>query len=235
MRDRSPSGQRAVTEPRLMKEAAGTAGGYERVVCGAWAGERDDGGCGDDQQNQQQRDLTMSRDAGKRRRHVDLLGLGHTSFPARRNGEKHPRARPTYPYEMSGSQEVMPGTLATPRHSPHCRFARRAATSVCERRRPAESSNAASGSLGGPTPNASLCLPVVETGSPRHPRASKNVKRTLEVVLTIVWLGGMTFLLEVLHTGLLGPIVLLVVVVVVETAFTVWNDGHLPGASAAAE
>jgi len=113
-----------VTEPRLMKEAAGTAGGYERVVCGAWAGERDDGGCGDDQQNQQQRDLTMSRDAGKRRRHVDLLGLGHTSFPARRNGEKHPRARPTYPYEMSGSQEVMPGTLATPRHSPHCRTAR---------------------------------------------------------------------------------------------------------------
>lgn len=70
----------------------------------------------------------------------------------------------------------------------------------------------------------------METAAPRHPRVSKRVQRALEGALTIVWLGGTIVLLEVLHTGLWGPIVLLAVVVAVETAFVAWNDGHLPGA-----
>jgi hypothetical protein len=53
--------------------------------------------------------------------------------------------------------------------------------------------------------------------------------------MTVVWLAGAAFLLEVLETGLWGPIVLLLVVVAIETAFIVWNDGHWPGAKAAAE
>jgi hypothetical protein len=55
------------------------------------------------------------------------------------------------------------------------------------------------------------------------------------VVLTVIWLGGTSFLLGVMHTGLSGPIVLLVVVVLVEVAFVAWNEGHLPGAKKAAE
>jgi hypothetical protein len=69
----------------------------------------------------------------------------------------------------------------------------------------------------------------METASPKHPRVSKNVRHGLEVVLTVIWLGGTSFLVEVMHTGLWGPIVLLVVVVLVEVAFVVWNEGHLPG------
>ena len=53
--------------------------------------------------------------------------------------------------------------------------------------------------------------------------------------MTVIWLGGTNFLLEVMHTGWWGPIVLLVVVVLVEVAFVVWNEGHLPGARKATE
>jgi hypothetical protein len=64
---------------------------------------------------------------------------------------------------------------------------------------------------------------------------SKKVQRGVEVVLTVIWLGGTSFLLEVMHTGWWGPIVLLVVVVLVEVAFVAWNEGHLPGAKKATE
>jgi hypothetical protein len=64
---------------------------------------------------------------------------------------------------------------------------------------------------------------------------SKKVQHGLEVALTIIWLGGTIFLLEVLDTGWLGPIILLIVVVLVEVAFVVWNEGHLPGAKKASE
>ena len=75
----------------------------------------------------------------------------------------------------------------------------------------------------------------METASPKYPRVSKNVLHGLEVVLTVIWLGGTSFLLEVMHTGWWGPIVLLVVVVLVEVAFVVRNEGHLPGAKKATE
>ena len=75
----------------------------------------------------------------------------------------------------------------------------------------------------------------METASPKHPRVSKKVQRGVEVVLTVIWLGGTSFLLEVMHTGWWGPIILLVVVVLLDVAFEVWNDGHLPGAKKAAE
>ena len=74
----------------------------------------------------------------------------------------------------------------------------------------------------------------METASPKYPRVSKNVQRGVEVVLTVIWLGGTSFLLEVTHTGWWGPIVLLVVVVLLDVAFEVWNKG-LPGAKKAAE
>jgi hypothetical protein len=69
----------------------------------------------------------------------------------------------------------------------------------------------------------------MENASPKHPRVSKNVQRGVEVVLTVIWLGGTSFLLEVVHTGWWGPVVLLVLVVLLEVAFVVWNEGHLPG------
>ena len=69
----------------------------------------------------------------------------------------------------------------------------------------------------------------MESASPKHPRVSKKVQRRLEVVLTVLWLGGTTVLLEVMHTGWLGPLILLVVVVLIDVAFAVWNDGW-PGA-----
>ena len=75
----------------------------------------------------------------------------------------------------------------------------------------------------------------METASPKHPRVSKKVQRGVEVVLTVIWLGGTSFLLEVRHTGWWGPIVLLVVVVLVEVAFVVWNEGHLPRTRKATE
>jgi hypothetical protein len=37
------------------------------------------------------------------------------------------------------------------------------------------------------------------------------------------------------HTGWWGPVVLLVLVVVLEVVFVVWNEGHLPGAKKATE
>ena len=39
------------------------------------------------------------------------------------------------------------------------------------------------------------------TASPKHPRVSKKVQRVLEAVLTVIWLGGTSFLLEVLTPG----------------------------------
>ena len=75
----------------------------------------------------------------------------------------------------------------------------------------------------------------METASPKHPRVSKNVQRGVEVVLTVIWLGGTSFLLEVRHTGWWGPIVLFVVLVLLEVAFVAWNEGHLPGARKATE
>ena len=74
----------------------------------------------------------------------------------------------------------------------------------------------------------------METASPKYPRVSKKVQRGVEVVLTVIWLGGTSFLLEVRHTGWWGPIVLLVVVVLLDVAFEVWNKG-LPGAKKATE
>lgn len=51
----------------------------------------------------------------------------------------------------------------------------------------------------------------------------------LELVLTGIWLGGTAYLMEVLHTGLWGPIMLLAVVIVVELAFLRRHDGHWQG------
>jgi hypothetical protein len=59
------------------------------------------------------------------------------------------------------------------------------------------------------------------------PRVSKSVEHGLEVVLAALWLGGSAYLREVLHTGWSGPIILLVVVVVLELIFVVWNRGGL--------
>ncbi len=56
---------------------------------------------------------------------------------------------------------------------------------------------------------------------------SKRVEQGLEVALAAVWLGGSAYLREVLHTGWSGPIILLVVVVVLELIFVVWNRGGL--------
>lgn len=70
----------------------------------------------------------------------------------------------------------------------------------------------------------------METASPRHPRVSKKVQHGVEAVLTVVWLGGTALLLEVLHTGWLAPIFLLIFVVLVEVVFEIWNQGGLPGA-----
>ena len=78
-------------------------------------------------------------------------------------------------------------------------------------------------------------LTPVETDPPRHPRVSPKVKRGLGAALTLIWLSGTTYLLEVLHTGLWGPIVLLVVVGVAELLFMRWNDGHWPGVDTANE
>jgi hypothetical protein len=75
----------------------------------------------------------------------------------------------------------------------------------------------------------------VETASPKHPRLSKGVQRGFEVVLSTLWLGGTAFLLDVVHTGLWGPIVLLIGVVVAELLFVRWNDGHWPGDKTASE
>jgi hypothetical protein len=59
------------------------------------------------------------------------------------------------------------------------------------------------------------------------------VKRTVEVAMTIIWLSGTVLLLEVFKTGWWGPVILLVVVVLIDVAFIVWNEGHLPGAKRA--
>jgi hypothetical protein len=66
------------------------------------------------------------------------------------------------------------------------------------------------------------------TASPKHPRVSKGAQRAVEAVLTVIWLGGTSVLLEVMHTGWWGPIILLAVVVLLDVAFEVWNKG-LPG------
>ena len=62
----------------------------------------------------------------------------------------------------------------------------------------------------------------MEPDQARYPRTSKKFQHVLEVVLTCIWLGGTTFLLEELDTGWRGPVILLVVVVLVELAFVVW-------------
>ena len=59
----------------------------------------------------------------------------------------------------------------------------------------------------------------------RYPRVSKHVEHRVEIVLSILWLGGSAFLREVLHTGWTGPILLLIVVVLLEVGFVVWNRG----------
>jgi hypothetical protein len=69
----------------------------------------------------------------------------------------------------------------------------------------------------------------------RYPRVSKKVERALEVVLTVVWLGGTALFIEVMDTGWLEPVILLVVVVLVEVVFVVWNEGHLSKTKRAAE
>jgi hypothetical protein len=61
---------------------------------------------------------------------------------------------------------------------------------------------------------------------------SKPVERGFEVALTVIWLGGAAYFREVLNTGWLEPIVLLVVVVIVEVVFVRWNTGHWPGGEA---
>lgn len=66
----------------------------------------------------------------------------------------------------------------------------------------------------------------------RHPRVSKRVQHGVEVALTIIWLGGVAYLREVLGTGWTEPILLLVAVLVVEVVFVIWNHG---GVKAAAE
>jgi hypothetical protein len=67
----------------------------------------------------------------------------------------------------------------------------------------------------------------MEPDTPRYPRTSKKFQHGLELVLTVIWLGGTSFLLEQMDTGWLGPVILLVAVVVLEVAFVVWNEGHL--------
>jgi hypothetical protein len=73
----------------------------------------------------------------------------------------------------------------------------------------------------------------VEPEASTYPRVSKKVSHGLEIVLTVIWLGGTAFFLDVLDTGWLGPIILLAFVVVIETAFVVWNEGHLSKAKKA--
>ncbi len=74
----------------------------------------------------------------------------------------------------------------------------------------------------------------MERDAPTYPRTSKKFQHVLEVVLTIIWLGGTSFLLEEMDTGWMGPIILLAVLVVVEVAFVAWNEGLLSRAKRAA-
>jgi len=62
----------------------------------------------------------------------------------------------------------------------------------------------------------------------RHPRVSPTAKRWVGVVLTGIWIVGLTILMEILHTGWWAPIALLVVVLVAELAFVRWNEGRWP-------
>jgi hypothetical protein len=73
----------------------------------------------------------------------------------------------------------------------------------------------------------------VKSDSPKHPRVSKRVERVVEIALTILWLGGTALLLEVMHTGWSEPIILLLVVVVLEVVFVVWNHGGVKAAGEA--
>jgi hypothetical protein len=66
----------------------------------------------------------------------------------------------------------------------------------------------------------------------KHPRVSKRVQHGVEIVLAVIWLGGVAYLREVLHTGWTEPIILLVAVLVIEVVFVIWNHG---GVKAAAE
>ena len=72
-------------------------------------------------------------------------------------------------------------------------------------------------------------LTAVEKEAPRYPRVSPKTKRVLGWGLTGIWLGGTTYLLEELHTGLWGPVALLAAVGAAELAFGRWNNGHWPG------
>ena len=75
----------------------------------------------------------------------------------------------------------------------------------------------------------------MEIQSAKHPRVSRSVEHWVEIALTIIWVGGGAYLLEVMHTGWVGPVVLLVVVVLIEVAFLVWNYGSLGAARKAAK
>ena len=66
-----------------------------------------------------------------------------------------------------------------------------------------------------------------------YPRVPKRVEHGVEIALTVLWLGGAVYLREVLNTGWSGPIILLVVVVVLEVLFVVWNRGGVKAATEA--
>ncbi|HTG48569.1 MAG TPA: hypothetical protein VK646_13030 [Actinomycetota bacterium] len=69
----------------------------------------------------------------------------------------------------------------------------------------------------------------MEADRTRHPRVSPTVKQWVGWVLTAVWIAGVAFMMEILHTPLWGPIALLAAVGVVELGFYRWNEGRWPG------
>lgn len=88
---------------------------------------------------------------------------------------------------------------------------------------PADDGEGRPGSLGSPA--------VVTDSPPKCPRVSKNVERRVEIVLGVLWLAGSAYLLEVQHTGWAEQVILLVVVVVLEVVFVIWNRGGVKAAA----
>ena len=70
----------------------------------------------------------------------------------------------------------------------------------------------------------------MEIGSSTYPRVSKSVEHRVDIALMIFWVAGGVFLLEATHTGWIGQVVLLLVVLLIEFVFLTWNYGSVGAA-----